>query len=128
MVRSRSMPLPNTSPDISPTPATVNGVVCDVDVHFTKMAFYGFPGAPRGDADFLMIVARRPAGREGIVEPEAVLLRDRIGEVGKRCRALVGRNHQIGIIAVVAHHIVRRDYCLEIEIVGEIEQGLHEDR
>ena len=26
MVVSRSMPLPNTSPDMSPTPTTVNGV------------------------------------------------------------------------------------------------------
>ena len=27
MVFSRSMPLPNTSPDMSPTPTTVNGVL-----------------------------------------------------------------------------------------------------
>ena len=73
MVVARSMPLPNTSPDMSPTPTTVNGVVPDVDVHLAEMALHRLPGAARGDAHLLVVVAGRAAGGEGVVEPEAVL-------------------------------------------------------
>ena len=65
------MPLPNTSPDMSPTPTTVNGV-CDVDVHLAEMPLHRFPCAARGDAHLLVVVTGRAAGGEGIAEPEAV--------------------------------------------------------
>ena len=74
IVVSRSMPLPNTSPDMSPTPTTVNGVLRDVDVHLAEVPLDRLPGAARGDAHLLVVVAGRAAGREGVAEPEAVLL------------------------------------------------------
>ena len=42
----------------------------EVDVHFAEMALDRFPGAARGDADFLVVVAGRAAGSEGVAEPE----------------------------------------------------------
>ena len=53
-----SMPLPNTSPDMSPTPTTLIGWRLDVDVNLAEMALHRLPGAARGDAHFLVIVAR----------------------------------------------------------------------
>ena len=123
IVFSRSMPLPNTSPDMSPTPTTVNGVVADVDVHLAEMALHRFPGAARGDAHLLVVVAGRAAGGEGIAEPEIVLVRDAVGDVGEGRGALVGGDHEIGIVAVVAHDIRRRDHAVApVEIVGDVEQ------
>ena len=112
------MPLPNTSPDMSPTPATVNGVVVDVDVHFAEVALDRLPGAARGDAHHLVVVAGRAAGGEGVAQPELVLDRNAVGDVGEGRGALVGGDDEIGIVIVVPHDIVaaarscrRRRYC-----------------
>ena len=71
-----SMPLPKTSPDMSPTPATVKGWRLDVDVHLAEMPLHRLPGAARGDAHRLVVVAGRAARGEGVAEPEAALQRD----------------------------------------------------
>ncbi len=70
-----SMPLPNTSPDMSPTPTTVKGVRLDVDAELAEVALDRLPGAARGDAHLLVVVAGRAARGEGVVEPEAVVAR-----------------------------------------------------
>ena len=46
----------------------------DVDVHLAEMALHRFPGAARGDAHALVVVAGRAARGEGVAQPEAVLL------------------------------------------------------
>ena len=126
MVRSRSMPLPNTSPDMSPTPATVNGVRPMSTSDLAEMPLDRFPGAARRDPHLLVVVADGAAGREGIAEPEPVLVRDRIGDVGKGRGPLVGGDDQIRIVALVAHHIGGRDQAGVAEIVGDVEQRRHE--
>ncbi len=83
----------------------------DVDVHLAEMALDRLPGAARGDAHLLVVVAGRAAGREGVVEPEVVVARDVVGDVGEGRGALVGGDHEIGIVAVVAHHVDRRDHA-----------------
>src|SRR5438128_412811 len=80
------------------------------------------PSAGRA-AHLLVVVAGRAAGREGVVEPEAVLPRDGVGEVGERGRALVGGDNEIGIVVVMAHDVVGRDNLLVGEVVGDVEQG-----
>ncbi len=112
IVFSRSMPLPNTSPDMSPTPTAVNGVVPNIDVHLAEMALHRLPGAARGDAHLLVVVAGRAAGREGVAEPEAVIGGNAVGDVGEGRRALVGGDDEIGIVAVVPHDIVRRHHLV----------------
>ena len=48
----------------------------DVAVHLAEMPLHRFPGALGGDAHLLVVVAGRAARREGVVQPEAVLLAD----------------------------------------------------
>ena len=84
------------------------------------------PGAARGDGHFLVVVADRAARGERIVEPEAVFLRNGVGEVGERRRALVRRHHQIRIVGVVPHHVGRRHDLVADQIVGQIEQAAQE--
>jgi hypothetical protein len=55
-----------------------------------------------------MVIADAAAAGEGVAQPEAALQRDAVGDVGKGGGALVGRHHQIGIIAVRAQHVRRR--------------------
>ena len=62
------------------------------------------PGPARGDAHRLVVVARRAAGGERVAQPEAVVGRDAVGDVGERGRALVGGDDEIGVVAVVADH------------------------
>ena len=52
--------------------------------------------------NLLVVVAGRAAGRERIAEPEAAFGRDLVRDVGERRRALVGRDHEVRIVAVVA--------------------------
>ena len=46
----------------------------DVDVHLAEVALDRLPGAARGDAHLLVVVAGRAAGGEGVVEPEMMLV------------------------------------------------------
>ena len=80
----------------------------DVDIHLAEMALDRFPGAARGDADLLVVVAGRAAGGEGVAEPEIVGDGNVVGDVGERRRALVGGDHEIRIVAFVAHDVGRR--------------------
>ena len=102
MCSDSSMPLPNTSPDISPTPITEKGWLWVSTPISRKLPLDRFPGAAGGDAHLLVVVAGRPARREGVVEPEPVVLADRVGDVREGRGALVGGDHQIGIVPVVA--------------------------
>ncbi len=96
----------------------------DVDVHLAEMALHRFPGAARGDAHLLVVVAGRAARGEGVAEPEIVRDRQLVGDVGKRRRALVGGDHEIGIVAIMAHDVGRRDHARRsgADIVGDVEQ------
>ena len=84
----------------------------NIDIHLAEMPFHGFPGAARRDADLFVVVARRSTGREGIVEPEPVFAGDGIGKIRKCCGALVGGDHQIRIVAVMANHVHGRHHVL----------------
>ncbi len=94
-----------------------------VHVHLAEVPPDGLPRAAGGDAHGLVVVADRPAGRERVTEPEAVVLGDAVGDVGERRGALVGGDDEVGVVAVVAHDAVRRDGLLALEVVGDVEQA-----
>ena len=71
--RDSSMPLPNTSPDMSPMPTTVKSSRLGVDAQLAEVALDRLPGAAGGDAHRLVVVADRAAGGERVAEPEAVV-------------------------------------------------------
>ena len=99
----------------------------DVDIHLAEVALHALPGTTRGDRHLLVVVAGRSTRGEGIAEPEAVCDRNLVGDVGERGRTLVGRHHQIGIIAVVAHHARRRHDRAILDVVGDAEQRGNEN-
>ena len=99
----------------------------DVDVHFAEVPLHRFPGAARGDAHDLVVVAGRAAGGEGVAQPIVVLDRNRVGNVGEGRGALVGGDHQIGVVTLVAHHAVgRNDAAVVVDVVGDVEQRRYE--
>ena len=100
--RERSRPLPKTSPLMSPMPMTVSASRSTSRPQLAEVLRDALPGAARGDAHLLVVVAVRAAGGEGVAEPEAVLGGDLVGDVGERRRALVGGDDQVGIGVVVA--------------------------
>ena len=55
----------------------------DVLAGLAKVTLDGFPGAAGGDAHLLVVVADAAARREGIAQPESVIERDAIGDIGK---------------------------------------------
>ena len=88
-----------------------------------------FPRAARGDAHLLVVIAGRAAGGEGVAQPEAALERNRIGGVGEGRGALVGGDDEIGIVAVMAHHVVgRHDRAVGGDVVSDVEHGRDEQR
>ena len=91
-----------------------------------EVALDRFPRTLGGDAHALVVVTDRAAGGERIAEPEAVFGSDRIGDIGKRRRALVGSDDQIRIVGVVAHDVFRmRDLAID-DVVGDIEHAVDE--
>ena len=99
-----------------------------VDAHLAEVLAHRLPGAAGRDAHRLVVVADRSAGGERVAEPEPVGLRDAVGDVGERRRALVGRDDEVGVVAVVAHHAVRRDALVALQVVGDVEQARDERR
>ena len=123
-----SMPLPNTSPDMSPTPTTVKASVWMSTSDLAEMALDRFPRAARGDAHLLVVVAGGAAGGEGVAEPEAMRLarsrwrcRRRSPCPCRRRRRDTDRRHRGGPRPRGGTTPV------EVEVVGEVEQRRHED-
>ena len=94
-----------------------------VDAALAEVALHRDPRAAGGDAHGLVVVADRAAARERVAEPEAVVLRHAVGDVGERRGALVGRDHEVGVAAVVAYDAGRRDVLAVDEVVGDVEQA-----
>ncbi len=88
-----------------------------------EVALHALPGAARGDGHLLVVVADRAARGEGVAEPEAVFGGDGVGVVGEGGGALVGGHHQVGVVAVVTHHIHRRGDLAADQVVGHVEQA-----
>jgi hypothetical protein len=103
-----SMPLPNTSPDMSPQPTTVIGSLCTSTPISAKWRWTETQAPLGGDAHRLVVVADR-CRREAKASPsqKAALERDRIGDVGEGRGALVGGDDEIGILAVEHAHALR---------------------
>ncbi len=97
-----------------------------IHAHLAEMPLDRFPRAARGDGHLLVVVADRTAGGEGIAQPEAVFARDGVGVIRERGRALVGGDHQVRVITVVAHHVARRHEAALDVVVGQVEQPAQE--
>ena len=95
--------------------------ITDVEVHFAEVALHRFPGAAGGNAHFFMVVTGRTAGGESVVEPEPVLARDCVGDVGEGRGAFIGGDDEIGIVVIVAHDILGWNDLVLAEIVGNVE-------
>ena len=96
-----------------------------VDAHLSEVTFDRLPGASGRDAHRLVVVSGRTAGGERIPEPEPVLPRNIVGDVGERGGALVRGDHQVGIVIVAAYHPRGRGDVPRflVDVVGEVEQS-----
>ena len=90
------------------------------------MVHDALPRAARRDAFLLVVVAVAAARRERVAEPEAVLPRHLVRRVRQMRRALVGRDDQIRIVVIVAHHFRRMHHLALDDVVGDVEQARDE--
>lgn len=97
-----------------------------VDAQLPEVPLDGLPGTARGDAHLLVVVAGRAAGGEGVAEPEVVALGDPVGDVREGRGALVGGDHQVGVVLVVPDDVRRRDDLAGHQVVRDVEQGRDE--
>src|SRR5438874_12305660 len=88
------------------------------------MPLHRLPGAARRDADLFVVVTGGAARGKSIAQPEMVLSRELVSDVGERRGALVGGDHEIRIVSVVANEIGRRNDAggARANIVGDVEQ------
>ena len=99
----------------------------DILAHLAEVTLDRFPGAAGGDAHFLVVISGRPARGECIAEPEVELFRGQaIGGVREGRRALVGGDHQIGVLIIPALGRARMNHGLIDNIVGQVEQAANE--
>ncbi|MCY1168558.1 hypothetical protein D9M73_85560 [compost metagenome] len=91
-----------------------------------EVALDADPRALGGDAHRLMVIADRATAGEGVAQPEFMLERDRVGDVGEGCCALIGGNHEIGVIAVMDDHVGRMHHRTLDDIVGDRQQRADE--
>ena len=94
-----------------------------VDAHLPKVALDALPGAARGDAHGLVVVADAAARGERIAKPVTVFSADRVGVVRKCGGALVGGDDEIRVVAVQPNHLRRWHHGAGDEVVGQVEQA-----
>ena len=109
-----------------PDPGHGEPLGLNITTHLAEVPLHGDPRAPRGDAHRLVIVARGAARGESVVQPEAALLRDGVGGVGEGRRALVGRDHEIGIVPIEPRHVRRRHDLAVHDVVRHRQQRADE--
>ena len=98
-------------------------IVLGIDAELTEVPLDTFPGALRRDTHGFVVVADRPAGREGVAEPESVLRGNLVRDVGELRSSLVRGDNKIRVVSVVANDPPRRDNgpALLVDVVGQIE-------
>ena len=95
----------------------------DVDTHLAEMPLHRHPGAAGGDAHLLVVVAGAAAGGEGITQPEIIVGGDTVGDIGERGSALVRCHHQVGILLVLRHNVLRAHDTDFGAVVGNVQQA-----
>src|SRR6266702_55468 len=86
------------------------------------------PRAPCRDPHLLVVVALGAAGSESVPKPEPVRFSDLVRRVGEGSGALVGRDHQVGVVTVVPDHTVWRYHLpLVSHAIGGIGQLLADE-
>ena len=90
------------------------------------MPLHRLPGAARGDAHLLVVVALGAARGERVAEPVAEPARHLVGRVGERRGALVGRDHQVRVVAVPPDHAGRRHHPVTVDVVGHVQHARDE--
>ena len=98
----------------------------NVLILFPEVTFHAFPGAAGGNPHLLMVVTGTATGRKSIAQPETVFVGQAIGDIRESRGALVRRHHQVGVIAVMSHHLFRRHDRVAFAIVGDIQQASDE--
>ena len=84
------------------------GLGLGVQVQLAEVPLDRLPGTPGRDAHGLVVIAHRTAGGEGVAQPESVVSGQTVRNVREGCRALVRRDHQVGVVAVVPYNARRR--------------------
>ncbi len=67
-----------------------------------------------------MVVTDRPAGCERVVEPEAVIAGDPVGDIGECSRPFIS-DHQVGIIVIAPDNVFGRHDAVAGNIVRDIQ-------
>src|SRR5262249_52266743 len=78
------------------------------------------------DPELFVVVTMSTARSESIAEPEAALLRQRVGCVGKSRRSLVGGHHQVGSVAIEYLDPRWMPYAASGDVVSEIQHPADE--
>ena len=99
-----SMPLPKTSPDMSPTPMTVKRC-SGYRYQLAEVPLQPFPGATGSDFHLLVVVAAQPPRRRHRQARSRVSVRCR-WPYRKKSRSLVGSDNKIWIVAVMPHYVL----------------------
>jgi hypothetical protein len=74
-----------------------------------------------------VVIAVRPAARERIPQPKPAIERHLDRNVGEGCGALVGGDHEIGILAIVRDDLIRVDDLPFDDVVGDRQERADED-
>src|SRR4051794_33867321 len=86
------------------------------------MAFDALPGTACRDRHLLVVVARGATRGTGITQPVAVLDGNRVGDVRKGSRSLVGGYDEVGIVSIATDDTGRRHNLAADDVVSQIEQ------
>ena len=97
-------------------------VVVDIEAEDATVPAHALPGAARRDPHLLVVVAVAATRGERIAEPETAVGGDLVGDVAERCRALVGRHHEVRIGLVVDDAVGRIHDDAVDHVVGHVEQ------
>ena len=91
-----------------------------------EVALDRLPRTARGDTHALVVVAVRAARGVRVAEPVIVADGNGVGDVGELGRALVGGDHQVRVVGVMAHDVGRMHDLAVDQVVGQVQQAVVE--
>src|SRR5579885_2324288 len=111
------MPLPNTSPDMSPTPTTVISSVSISRPSSRKWRLTSSQ-APREVMPIALWSYPAEPPEANASQPVSAGLGDGVGKVGEGGGALVGGDDEIGVVTIMSANIFGRRHAMAAETGG----------
>ena len=98
-------------------------IALHINTKLTEVPLHRDPSTPGGNSHRFVVITVTAPGGKGIAQPKAATEGNIIGNIGKTRRALIRRNHQVGVVVIAANDRLGRHHTITLAVIGNIQQA-----